>query len=192
MSGILYHLLMMETWKPVVRFEGHYEVSTLGRVRRTGRDRLGRCRNTMLRPSDRNGYQGVTLSVEGATTTVSVHRTMWEALVGSIPDGMQINHINGDRTDNRLENLEVCTPKQNMHHMRHVLKRRQVTPGARMGSANGYAKLTEGDVVRILDRLAIGDNPKRIAKDFGIHWSNVYKIKNKEAWAQCAPTPPVS
>lgn len=42
-----------------------------------------------------------------------VHRILWEKLVGKIPDGMQIDHINGDRTDNRLENLRLATNQQN-------------------------------------------------------------------------------
>lgn len=183
---------MQETWKPVVGFEDHYEVSDCGNARRIGRDRMGRCRNTVLRSSNRNGYRGVTFSVESRTTTMSVHRIMWEAFHAPIPAGMQINHINGDKTDNRLDNLELCTAKENHAHMRHVLKRRQVVPEPKRGSANAFAKLDEDKVRQILDRLAAGEVAKKIAPDFGVYWTVIYKIKNKEAWAHVEPTPPIS
>lgn len=179
----------MEIWKPVVGFENHYEVSSAGRARRSGKDRMGRCRNTVLRPSNRNGYRGVTFSVENKTTTVSIHRVMWEAFNGPIPRGMQINHLNGDRTDNRLDNLELCTPSENMHHMKHVLRRHQVVPEPRRGTQNRNAKLNEEQVREILDRLAKGEVAKKIAPDYGVYWSVIYKIKNGEAWAHIKPTP---
>lgn len=48
---------------------------------------------------------------------ISVHRVIWTLLKGDIPDGMQINHINNDRQDNRICNLEVVTPKENYRKM---------------------------------------------------------------------------
>jgi len=110
----------MQHFMPVLDYERFYEVSRDGFVRRTGADRLGRTRNTILKPANRNGYAGVTLSVYNQTRTFSVHRLLWEAFNGRIPEGMQINHINGDKMDNRLENLELCTAQEN-----HLLSRRR-------------------------------------------------------------------
>jgi hypothetical protein len=191
-KGRYFTLLAMEQWEPVVGFEDHYIVSSEGRVRRIGKDRMGRCRNTMLRSSDRNGYRGVTFCVEGKTTTVSVHRIMWEAFRAPIPPSMQINHINGDKTDNRLANLEVCTARQNMSHMRLVLKRRQVTPPPMPGERNPNAKLEASDVHAIRTRIAQGDSPTKIARDFSVNRSLIHKIRRKEAWAHLEPTPPIS
>ena len=53
---------------------------------------------------------------KGKYTFVSIHRAVWETFVGPIPERMHINHKNLDRADNRLENLEVVTPKQNSQH----------------------------------------------------------------------------
>lgn len=52
----------------------------------------------------------------GRYAKVAVHRAMWEAFVGPIPDGMEINHKNLDRADNRLENLELLTHRENIQH----------------------------------------------------------------------------
>ena len=53
---------------------------------------------------------------DGKYTKVAVHRAMWEAFMGPIPEGMEINHKNLDRADNRLENLELLTHRENIQH----------------------------------------------------------------------------
>lgn len=167
---------------PVLDYESFYEVSRDGFVRRIGTDRLGRIRNTILKPADRNGYSGVTLSVNNRTRTFSVHRLMWEAFNGRIPDGMQINHINGDKRDNRLENLELCTPQENHLHMRHILKRRQVVPPPRQGSEHRTAKLTEAQVLEMRRLHAEGQKGAALARKYGINKSTACKILRGEAW----------
>lgn len=172
----------MTHWKPVVGYEDHYEVSDSGLVRRTGSDRLGRTRNTVLRPSNRNGYAGITLSVNNQTKTFSAHRLMWEAFNGAIPEGMQINHINGDKTDNRLENLELCTPQENHLHMRHILRRKQVVPPPRFGSQHTNAKINEADVLLMRSQHQAGKTGAALAREFGLNKATVCKILRREAW----------
>ena len=62
------------------------------------------------------GYQRVWFNVNGRRHGSQVHRLVWEAFNGSIPDGMQINHINSDRSNNLLSNLELVTTQQNTKH----------------------------------------------------------------------------
>lgn len=62
------------------------------------------------------GYEKVALQINKKALLVSVHRAVYESFVGDIPKGMQINHKDGDKLNNCLENLEVVTPSENMQH----------------------------------------------------------------------------
>ena len=113
----------METWKPVLGFEGHYEVSDQGRVRSLDRTvshwrggtrlRRGRC----LKPGVAGGVGGylhVVLMSDGKTRcNRTVHRLVLEAFVGLRPEGMQACHNDGDPHNNALSNLRWDTPASN-------------------------------------------------------------------------------
>lgn len=99
---------MTETWKAVSGWP--YEVSSLGRVRRTGSD------DCLSIYTKRNGYKVASLSKNGEAKTVLVHHLVLEAFVGPRPEGHQTNHINGVPGDNRPENLEWVTPEENIAH----------------------------------------------------------------------------
>lgn len=112
---------MSEFWRPVTGHECYYEVSDLGSVRSV--DRLvvqanGKKRwfpGVGLRSRvQNNGYLAVGLKCGGSTWCRSVHRLVLEAFVGPCPDGMEVRHLNGNKTDNRLENLRYGTRYENM------------------------------------------------------------------------------
>lgn len=98
----------IETWKPVRGYEGIYEVSDLGRVMslRTGK---------ILKNQPNRGYLCTTLTNQ-TTKRFSVHRLVYEAFHGPIPDGLQIDHIDGDKANNTLSNLRAVTPKENVNN----------------------------------------------------------------------------
>lgn len=84
-----------------------YEVSTAGRVKSL---RFGR----LLSPGvDSRGYLRTILSDHGRKRHVQIHRLVMEAFVGPRPEGLVTRHLNGNPTDNRLENLRYGTPKEN-------------------------------------------------------------------------------
>ena len=64
----------------------------------------------------KSGYLGVVVWKDGKQYLMLAHRAMWEIFVETIPEGMDINHKNGNKQDNRLENLEVVTRSQNLTH----------------------------------------------------------------------------
>lgn len=111
---------MEEIWKDIEGFEGLYQVSNLGRVRSLDRE-VGSHHNTVKKIKGkiyvpcvgRGGYLHVSLRKNGTIKTNKIHRLVWIAFNGEIPQGMQINHINEVKTDNRLCNLNLMTPKEN-------------------------------------------------------------------------------
>jgi len=96
-----------ETWRPVDGFPA-YEVSSEGRVRRAGR--------ILKQTPSSNGYLRVFLCVHSKYSTRYTHRLVLAAFIGQPQPGMQGNHRNGRKDDNRLENLEYVTPVENSQH----------------------------------------------------------------------------
>ena len=105
----------IEIWKDIPNYEG-YQVSNLGRVKSLERiDALGhRLKEKILKPGiTHNGYYLIGLCKNSKVKMYYVHRLVYEAFNGSIPEGLQVNHINEVKTDNRLENLNLMTAKEN-------------------------------------------------------------------------------
>lgn len=102
-------------WRPVVGFEGHYEVSALGDVRnvKTGR---AQAKNTMGR-----GYIKAEFWRDGERTQTSVHRVVAEAFLPRRDGLNEVNHIDGDKTNNAAWNLEWTDRKGNTDHSRYAL-----------------------------------------------------------------------
>ena len=105
----------IEIWKYIKGFEGLYQVSNLGRVKSLERiDALGhRLKEKILKPRLDNRYYQVCLCKQSIKKNYRVHRLVWEAFNGQIPEGLQVNHINEVKTDNRLSNLNLMTAKEN-------------------------------------------------------------------------------
>lgn len=104
---------VIETFKPVRGYDGLYEVSDYGCVRSLNYNKTGK-RNTLKNVrNQQTEYEYVCLCGYGKRKRFSVHRLVWETFVGPIPDGMEIDHINTVRNDNRLANLRVVTHKEN-------------------------------------------------------------------------------
>lgn len=99
---------MTEQWRPVVGWEGLYEVSSEGRVRSFRRGANGR----VLRPGiASHGYPTVAL---GRGNTQSVHVLVAAAFLGPCPEGQEVRHRDGKRTNPRMENLHYGTRGQNI------------------------------------------------------------------------------
>lgn len=140
-----------------------------------GHSHWGAMRTVSLDPPERmdkrisqGGYRLVRFDV-GGSRNIFAHRIVWRALVGRIPDGMQINHKNGVKTDNRIENLEVVTPQQNCHHAIRVL-------GA------GTSKLSTDDVVKIRGRRAAGESPRALGAAFGVSHKTIQAVVSGAHW----------
>lgn len=173
----------MEIWRPVFEYEGHYEVSDQGRLRRISLAsgvRLDAIRKPSRRPQ---GYLNYTLSLGNVQRAIAAHRLVWEAFNGPIKSWrIQVNHKNGDKTDNRLVNLELCSASQNAIHARRVLGVISIPPKPMPGSKHPNSLIVESDVLKIREMFSSGESQTKIAAAFGIHQTTVSDIVRRKRW----------
>lgn len=104
-----------EIWKPVIGWEGLYEVSSRGHVRNATNKRVLRTH------ASKNGYVIVRLYARPRIETHFVHRLVGKSFVAGYKEGLDINHKNGRRSDNAHSNLEWCSRGENIRHAYRVL-----------------------------------------------------------------------
>jgi hypothetical protein len=157
-----------EIWKPVIGWANDYEVSNKGRIRTTA----GR----ILKPYSKGRYNTILLTRGTRKLNTTVHRLMLIAFTGQAPKGRVAAHRNGKNFDNRLENLYWATYAENM--------RDRTNHGtAPTGEGHKKHKITEAQAIEIKKRLARGEKPMDIAKDFPFVTSTVvYDIRKGKSW----------
>ena len=121
----------------------------------------------------KNGYYYVNLRHDGKTKLAYVHRIIAETYVDNPENKEQVNHINGDKKDNRIENLEWVTPKENTQHSIY----NGMTP---IGEKAHKSKLTLKEAVSI--KLSNRGNTE-LAKEYGVSRAQVYRIKKGLNWS---------
>ena len=127
---------IQEEYRPVVGFENLYEVSNLGNVRSY--------RRLMTQSKINSGYIRVRFCLNGHKTSELVHRAVAKAFLPNPENKREVNHKDGDRTNNVLSNLEWATSSENKQHARKVLGAvyNKPTIGIKKGSASKYYNVT--------------------------------------------------
>lgn len=156
-----------ENWRPVVGYEGLYEVSDLGHVYSISSKKiLKTSRNT-------SGYPSVKLYKNGQPFQCPVHREVAYAFIGPRPKGHQINHINYTRSDARACNLEYLTMHNNVAHSLHRVKK-----GVDLASA----KLNHDSVAKIRQMRSKGIVYRIIAEEFKVDSKTVRDLLCGKTW----------
>jgi len=177
----------LEIWRDCCgKWFGYYQVSDFGRVRNKALGR-GRVANRVLFQSqDNKGYPQVYLYKGGKQTTVKVHRLVAESFLGVREDGYHVDHVDGIKTNNQLENLELVSPKENSLRARRLgLQTKPYSKTKPKGK-----KLTFKQAQDIRSLASYGVSRKIIAEQYGIHRMTVGEIIREEIWKEATHKKP--
>lgn len=170
-----------EIWKPVVGLEKYYAVSNLGRVKSTIRrvkfgSRSRTIGNRILKPNN-NGhdYLQVTTSIDNHHKNMYVHRMVAEAFISNPTNLKEVNHIDGNKANNTVANLEWVSAQQNIDH---AIKN-GLTP---LGSNSVKAKLDRLEARNIKREYLVGIPSDVIAKRHKCSRATVNSIGNEKKY----------
>lgn len=161
----------MEEYK-LIPFSGGYWASNKGNIK----NRQGK---PLSQKTKSNGYKEVCLYIDKKPYMKYVHRLIIETWSIPIQQGKQVNHIDGDKSNNCIENLEVVTPSENSKHSYHVLGNKAPVM---KGEKHPNAKLTKDEVLQIRHMFKKGLDARLMAKTFNTPLSTIRKICYRQTW----------
>ena len=126
---------------------------------------------------DKQGYKRISLRINGKTVNYESHRLIWFYKKGEIDDKLDINHKNGIKDDNRIENLELLTRKENVRHAHEILKTHN-----QKGEKNNNAKLKNIEVIEIKKKLKNKIKQKIIAEEYNVSVGAIFDISTGKNW----------
>lgn len=158
---------MKEEWRDIVGYEGYFQISNYGRIRSLDREII--CKNgvirhykgKLLKNGKRRNYYRVCFTYCGERIDLQLHRCVWEAFVGPIPEGYDIHHKDHNPQNNSLDNFQMVTKKE--HYDIHKEDITHNIGGARKNSHIIEQYTLQGDFVRCWSTFS------EIEKEFG--WS---------------------
>ncbi len=167
-----------EEWRDIEGYEGLYQVSNLGRVKKVNHRNTGQER-ILKKPITCFGYERVQLWKDGKPKKFFVHRLVAKAFIPN-PRKKQVNHKNGIKTDNCVENLEWVSAAENTQH---AINNNLRHPNS--GEKNGAAKLTNKQADDIRKEYIKGSkdhNQYMLAKKYGVSVAKICNIINNKSY----------
>ena len=176
-----------EYWADIEGYEGIYQVNNLGNVRSLDRviirkngKKLTIKGQHLKQHLNRRGYLRINLRYQGKDKNSKIHRLVAKAFLSNPLNKPQVNHINGNKRDNNVCNLEWCTQAENIEHA--------FAQGLMaVGERHGNSRLTLEQVILIKQLLKQSeDSITDIAKQFGVGISTIHDIKSGKQWKSVA------
>lgn len=157
----------IEEWRDVSGYEGFYQVSSFGRLKRLAGS--PRCyEDRIVFPGLSNGYRLAMLCKDSVNKPHLMHRLVVAAFKGPIDRKQVVNHVDGNKQNNRLDNLEVCSQSRNMRHQYQL---------------RGGKVLHENEAKAIKLLLDCGYTIKPLSKMFGVSVMTIANIKKDRHWS---------
>jgi hypothetical protein len=166
----------VEIWKSLEEFNGFYEVSNYGQVKRVKAGPATRIGRLIKMEVDRDGYYIANICIYNKRYKKKLHRLVAKAFLKNPLNLPEVNHKNGDKSDNSESNLEWSTNKDNVKHA--------CDNGLRaLGENAPGAKLKEKDVLYIRKEYSPG-KAKELALIFGVSKTQIFRIMRRKCWKE--------
>lgn len=171
--------MIMEVWKNIAEYKGIYQVSSFGNVRSLDRKILSGGKEMFLngkvlkKQLGTNGYLFVRLSKYSKVKNYLIHRLVALTFMNTNSVLLQVNHIDGDKGNNNVNNLEWCTPSENRKHAFANGLSNQI------GINHNNAIFTNSDVKNI---RSSSKTAKELSKQYNCATTTIYAVKSRQNW----------
>jgi hypothetical protein len=172
-----------EIWKDVKGWEGLYQVSSLGRFKSLSREKtIGKngkmiIKSFIMKQNEVKGYLSIIFYKNGVIEKHQSHRVVANNFIENLENKRTVNHINGNKKDNKINNLEWLSDSEQQKHAIKIGLREKT-----LGEKSNFSKLNEKLVKEIRELHKKNVKCKEIASIYNVCKNNIYSIVNNKTW----------